>query len=141
MSYVNEYEYRLTRLRGNWALTYNDATTGKRHRHSLKTRSRREAEKIAPRVFEELTRPEGDIIDNLISAYIKDKTGRVFTQDLPRRWFKLRPFFGGHHANSIAISDCRHYQAERLKAGLKTGTVRAELSALRIVLNWAKNTV
>jgi len=138
MSYINEYEYRLTRLRGNWALTYNDAVTGKRHRHTLKTRSRREAEKAAPSVFEGLTRPDGDIIDNLVAAYIKDKAGRVITKDTHYRWQRLKLYFGGRRVSTITIADSRAYIERRRRDGVKDGTIYSELLNLRVILNWAK---
>jgi len=136
-TFINEFEYRLTRLRGNWALTYNDARTGKRHRHNLKTASRREAEKIAPSVFEELTRPEGDIIDNLVAAYRRDKEGRVIATHMRHAWKPLERYFGGRKASTITIADSRAYLALRRKDGVKDGTIRSELLDLRIVVNWA----
>jgi len=141
----NAFEYRLTRLRGNWALTYNDAKTGKRHRHNLKTASRREAEKIAPSLMQELTQPDSDIIDNLVTAYLKDKAGRAITEKLPYKWRQLVRFFGGRRVHTITVMDCRAYVEMRRKDKTRNrqtvpqdGTIRAELLILRLILNWAK---
>jgi len=136
----NAFAYRLTRLRGNWAVTYNDATTGKRHRHSLKTASRHEAEKQAPSVYEQLIRPKNPgegVIDMLVEAYNKDKAGRVIVKDTLYRWKRLQRYFGGRKATTIALADSRAYVALRRKEGVKDGTIHSELLNLRIILNWA----
>jgi len=139
------FDYRLTRLRGHWALTYNDATTGKRHRHNLKTASRKEADKIAPYVMQGLIRPENELIDNLVQAYLKDKAGRVIAEKLPFKWRQLSRYFSGKKASTLTVMDCRTYVAMRRKDKAKHhqrppqySTIRAELLVLRLVLNWSK---
>jgi len=133
------HEWRLTRLRGNWALTFNDAQTGKRHRHNLKTRSRHEASKLAPALFEELTRPKGAIIDALVGAYRQDKAGRTVDSGMRYIWRRLGRYFSGREADTVTIADCRAYLAMRRKEGVKDSTIRAELLSLRTVLHWAEN--
>jgi len=133
-----EFEWRLTRLRGNWALTYNDARTGQRHRHNLKTHSRREAEKLAPALFEELTRPHDGVIDTLVEAYRKDKAGRTVNKDVFYIWRRLGRYFGGRKAHTLTIADSRAYLAMRRREGVKDSTIRAELLSLRNVLHWAE---
>jgi len=134
---TNQIEWRLTRLRGSWALTFNDARTGQRRRYSLKTHSRREAEKIAPALMQELTKPEGDIIDGLVAAYRRDKAGRTIETNLFYTWRRLERYFGGRKSSTLNIADSRAYLTMRRKEGVKDATIRAELLNLRIVLNWA----
>jgi len=67
-------QWRITQLRGKFALTFEE--NGKRRRYSLNTAERSQAEKIAPAFYAELTRPNNDIIDTLFAAYQREKSGR-----------------------------------------------------------------
>jgi hypothetical protein len=56
-------EYRIGRLNGRLCLTW--WRDGKRHRYSLGTASPSEAERLAPALYAELTRPKGKSIEEL----------------------------------------------------------------------------
>ena len=64
-------DYRIGRLNGRLCLTWWAA--GKRHRYSLGTSDPSEAERIAPSLYAELTRPKGKSIEELWQAYAEDR--------------------------------------------------------------------
>ena len=68
-------DYRIGRLNGRLCLTWWAA--GKRHRYSLGTNDPREAERLAPSLYAELTRPKGKSIEELWQAYTEDRAGRA----------------------------------------------------------------
>ncbi len=74
-------EYSIGRLRGKLALVFYDKG-GKRHRHALGTSDPREAERLAPSVFAELTRPEGTTVADLWESYCLDRQGRAIVGTL-----------------------------------------------------------
>jgi len=122
-------------LRGRLALTFEE--NGKRKRYSLNTTDRHEAEKIAPAIYAELTRPNDDVIDGLFMAYKRDKINRVIATNIEYTWRNLSKFFGERLASTIKIEDCRAYTALRREQGRTDGTIHTELNHLRIALNWA----
>jgi len=128
-------EWRITKLRGKFALTFEE--NGKRRRYSLNTSDRGQAEKIAPAVYAELTRPNNDIIDSLFLAYQRDKSGRAIATNVEYTWRNLSKHFGGRQACTIKIEDCRAYTTLRREQGKADGTIHTELNHLRVVLNWA----
>lgn len=135
-------DYTFGRLRGEIALVYWDAA-GTRHRHTLGTPDKGEAERLAPAVYAELTRPKGTSVKDLWAAYCADK---VTSEGNPRRivlnmvatWKAIEPRFGAMDASTVTIADCRKYASARRLAGKKEWTIYGELGHLRNVLVWAE---
>jgi integrase len=129
--------YRFQRLHGEFCLVYSDGD-GKRHRHRLGTADAREAERLAPAVYAELTRPQGSTVDALWRGYTADKAGRPITANMAHTWKPLKDRFGPMEATAITVADCRAHVADRRKRGIKDWTIYTELGRLRMVLRWAE---
>jgi excisionase family DNA binding protein len=98
----------------------------------------REAERLAPALFSELTRPKGKTVEALWQAYTADKAGRAVIGTMAHTWKALRDRFGPIPGDAITIEDCRAHTAARRTAGIKDGTIHTELGHLRMVLVWAE---
>jgi len=129
-------EYRIGRLNGRLCLTW--WRDGKRHRYSLGTNDPREADRLAPALYAELTRPKGTTVEELWSAYVRDKSGRAVVVTMLHTWKALADAFGRHEAREVSIEDCRAHILRRRGAGIKDGTIHTELGHLRMVLRWAE---
>lgn len=136
--------WRLTKLRGEYCLTWDD-NLGVRRRWSLKTNIREEAARIAPSKYAELTRPQGTTVSALWEGYKLDMAGRAVIATMEHTWKALEPRFGPMEAEHITIEDCReHIKARRSEKkkqapnGIGDGTIHTELGHLRMVLLWAK---
>lgn len=133
--------YRITRLRGQYAITFEDtAPDGRtiRRRYSLNTSDPTEAARRAPSRYAELTRPRGTTIADLWAAYRKEHAGRRIADNMEWSWRALKSRFGPMEAESLTVADCRAHMDERRKTGIKDGTLHTELGHLRIVLRWAQ---
>lgn len=130
-------DYEFGRLRGEIVLVFRDAA-GKRHRHTLGTSDPGEAERLAPAVYAELTRPKGTDVKSLWDAYRADHAGRRIALNMISTWKALAPRFGSMDATAITPADCRAYVAERRGSGRKPWTIFGELGHLRNVLTWAQ---
>lgn len=130
-------EWRITRLRGEFAITWDDAQ-GIRRRYRLGTDDRKEAERRAPARYAELTRPAGKSIAELWTAYEIDMAGRAVVGTMKHTWKAMRDRFGALDGEAVTIADCRAHVAERRKANIKDGTIHTELGHLRMVLVWAE---
>lgn len=129
-------EWRITKLRGEFCLTWQDGDVRRRYR--LGTRDPKEAARRAPARYAELTRPKGTTVADLWKGYCTDKIGRSVVTTMGYTWKALEPFFGQLEAEGVTIATCRAYTAERRKAGKKDGTIHTELGHLRSVLVWAQ---
>lgn len=129
-------EWRLTRLRGQYCITWNDGQI--RRRYSLHTDDPKEAARRAPARYAELTRPRGTTVKDLWAGYILDMDGRAVTQTMAHTWKALEKRFGQLDAEAITVADCRAHTAERRGAGISDGTIHTELGHLRMVLLWAQ---
>lgn len=129
-------EWRITRLRGELALTFNDQN-GKRRRRSLGTDDPRKAYLLAPALYAELTRPAGRTVQDLWTSYTLDKAGKAVLVTMEYTWKALRERFGYRDGESITKEDCRAHTAARRQAGISDGTIHTELGHLRTVLSWA----
>lgn len=129
-------EYTIGKLRGGLALIYYE--NGKRHRHSLGTSDKSEAERRAPGLYAELTRPQGKAVSDLWQAYKADKQGRAIIATMEHTWKALKDRFGDLPGDEITTAHCRAHVAARRKAGVKDGTLHTELGHLRMVLVWAE---
>jgi hypothetical protein len=71
-------DWRITKLKGECCLTWADATVpGGRRRYRLGTSDPKEAARIAPARYADLTRPMGTTVNALWGAYCLDMTGRA----------------------------------------------------------------
>lgn len=130
-------EWRLTRLKGQFCLTFE--RDGKRVRRRLGTTDARQAHLLAPAVYAELTRPQGSTVAELWAAYITDREGRAVVATMHHTWKALKDRFGMRDGHSITKEDCRAHVAERRANGISDGTIHTELGHLRTVLKWAEN--
>jgi integrase len=129
-------EWRISRLRGEFCITWTDAD-GVRRRYRLSTDDRQEAERRAPARYAELTRPVGTTVADLWEGYRLDKTGRSIAETMKYTWKAIGPWFGEIEATDITTADCRAYTAGRRNAGRSDGSIHTELGHLRSVLVWA----
>lgn len=130
-------EWRITRLRGKFALTFD--RDGKRHRYSLGTDDPRQAYLIAPAIYAEVTRPSGRTVEDLWSAYTLDKEGRAVLATMRYTWKALKERFGTRNGEGITKNDCKAHIDDRRRNGISDGTIHTELGHLRTVLVWAEN--
>ncbi len=128
--------WRITKLRGEFALTWDD-DQGVRRRYSLGTDDAKEAARRAPARYAELTRPLGTTVAALWESYRLDKAGRPIAETMKYTWKAIEPWFGTIEALDITTADCRAYVAARRKAGRSDGSIHTELGHLRSVLVWA----
>lgn len=128
-------EYSIGRLNGKFCLSW--YVDGKRHRYSLGTSDPREAERAAPGLFAELTRPKGKSVEELWEAYTKDRAGRAVLVTMSYTWKALRARFARADGDAITVADCRAHTKARQDGGIANGTIHTELGHLRMVLNWA----
>lgn len=130
-------EWRLTRLNGQFCLTFE--REGKRVRHRLGTTDPRQAQLIAPAVYAELNRPKGTTVAELWAGYVADREGRAVVGTMAHTWKALKGRFGNRDGQSITKEDCRAHTEERRSNGIGDGTIHTELGHLRTVLKWAEN--
>ena len=129
-------DYRIGRLNGRLCLTW--WRDGKRHRYSLGTSDPRAAERLAPALYAELTRPKGTTVEELWNAYVLDKAGRAVTVTMGHTWKALHDRFGPMEAHAVTVADCRAHRDARVTDAIKDGTIHTELGHLRMVLVWAE---
>jgi integrase len=134
---MSEQPYRIGWLNGKCVLVWRDAS-GKRKRHSLGTDDAREAQRRAPGLYFELTRPRGRTVQDLWSAYVADNQGKAIVVTMGHTWKALKGRFGPMDGERITSEDCRAHIAERRRAGIKDGTLVTELGHLRTVLRWSE---
>lgn len=128
-------EWRITRLDGEYCLTWDDGDIRRRYR--LGTSDPQEARRRAPARYAELTRPKGTLVSDLWASYCLDKEGRSVVTTMKYTWKALAPTFGPKQGEEITVADCRSYTDERRRAGRKDGSIHTELGHLRSVLVWA----
>lgn len=129
-------EWRITKLRGEFALTWDDEQ-GVRRRYSLGTDDPKEAARRAPARYAELTRPVGTTVAALWESYRLDKAGRPIAETMKYTWKAVGPWFENIEAVDITTADCRAYVAARRNAEKSDGSIHTELGHLRSVLVWA----
>jgi hypothetical protein len=114
-------EYNIGRLNGQFVLAF--WQDGKRRRFRLGTSDPREAERLAPAVFKELTRPKGQAVSDLWSCYMADMKGRAIAGTMTHTWKALEPRFGSLSPDEIERDHCRAHIAARRAAGIQDGTI------------------
>lgn len=128
--------WRLTRLKGEYCLTWHDA--GGRRRYRLGTTDKAEATRKAPSKYAELTRPTGTTVKDLWDGYVADMAGRAVTETMRYTWRALADRFGRIDAERLSVADCRAHVEQRRLGGTGDGTIHTELGHIRMVLLWAK---
>lgn len=128
-------DWRITRLNGEYCLTWDEGDVRRRYR--LGTNDPKEAARRAPARYAELTRPKGSTVRDLWESYRLDKAGRSVATTMKFTWKALEPHFGAVEGEAVSIAHCRSYTAARRKAGRKEGSIHTELGHLRSVLVWA----
>lgn len=131
-------EWRLTRLRGDFCVTWLDER-GVRRRYRLGTTDAKEATRRATSRFAELNKPKSKNVVDLWLAYRHDKDGLAVLATMRHTWKALSARFGEIEGHRITVDDCRAHTKERRDAGIKDGTIHTELGHLRMVLKWAEN--
>lgn len=130
-------EWRLTRLNGEYCLTWPDPTVpAGRRRYRLGTTDAKEAARLAPSRYAQLTRPLGKTVKDLWDGYVSDMAGRAVTETMRFTWRALQDRFGPLDADRVTVADCRAHTEERRSAGIGDGTIHTELGHLRMVLLW-----
>lgn len=129
-------DYKLSRFRNRWHITW--WRDGIRHRHSTGATDKDEAERLAPALYAELTKPKGKSVGELWQAYIRDRQGRAVVDTMSHTWKALVSRFGRLPGNSVAVADCRAHIRERRDRNISDGTIHTELGHLRTVLRWAE---
>lgn len=130
-------DWRLTRLRGEYCVTWDDPS-GARRRYRLGTADAKEAARLAASRYSSLTRPKGTTVADLWAAYVIDREGRAVIATMQHTWKALQARFGKMEGTAIAVLDCRAHTKERRAAGIQDGTIHTELGHLRTVLKWAE---
>ena len=125
-------DYRLGRYRGKFAVVW--YADGRRHRHTLGTSDRREAERLLARF--DAARPSEVTVEWLWRAYERDNAGKAVLATMVHTWKALGPHFGHHEPDAISTQMCRDYTAKRRRT-VRDGTIHTELGHLMTVLNWA----
>lgn len=127
-------EYRLGRLRGKFCVVWYE--DGRRHRRSLRTDDRGEAERRLRRFAN--AKPSITTVDWIWREYLHDKAGRPIATTMGYTGKAILPHFGQLDAEEITVGDCRAYTAHRRSLGRSDGSIHTELGHLRSALVWAE---
>ncbi|WP_439137523.1 tyrosine-type recombinase/integrase [Roseicyclus sp.] len=127
------------RLRGGFCVSWKDDTTGKRRRHQLAARSRKDAEREAIDVYRHHTFDPGDTtIDGLLRVYRDSLDGKPSGKTLGYLMPALCGHFGHLRPDQVTRDHCADYGAARERAGRSPGTVHTELGYLRSAMRYAE---
>lgn len=129
-------EYRLTRLRGKWAVgVYEDGE--RQHRYSLGTADRAKAERELEQLKQRRTREQQPTVSVMWRQYRSEKAGRQIAANMEWSGKAILPFFGDLLPDEITLARTTEYVGKRTKAGRQAGTIWTELNHLQIILNHA----
>lgn len=126
------------RFRGGFCVYW--YVDGKRTRHQLAARSRKEAEAEAIDVYRRETysrSPKGANIADIWEAYRKDLGGRPTAETMGYTGKAVLAHFGAYRPDQVSTDLCRDYSAKRTAAGISQGSVHTELGHLRSALRFA----
>lgn len=111
---------------------------GKRVRHQLTSRNRKDAEAEARAIFARSAKPvAGLTVADVWAAYLVARSGRSVATTMDSTGKSILPHFGALQPAQISDADCLAYAAKRTKAGRSDGTTWTELGHLRTALSWA----
>ena len=113
--------------------------TGKRHRYSLGTADPREAERLAPSLYAELTRPKGKSIEELWQAYSRRSSRACCPRNHALHMeSSTSSFCAEQMVTPSRLPIAARTQRNGETAGIRDGTIHTELGHLRMVLRWAE---
>ncbi len=129
---------RIGRLNGRFVVTWKDSD-GRRRRYRLDARTAKDAEREArDLILKQTAPPNGMTVEQVWNAYTAEMGDRRQGAKMRQTGLNVLPDFGHLSVDQITAQDCRIYIAKRREAGRKDGTIRTELSCLRIALKWAQ---
>ena len=129
-------EYRLTRLRGKWAIAVWEG--GQRiERATTGTADRKEAERKLEQIKADAAKPRNVTISYLWQRYRDDNAEKRISANMEFSGKAILPIFGDLRPDEVTTERCRAYVKKRRKAKRKIGTIWTELNHLQTVLNWA----
>lgn len=116
--------------------------TGSQRRFTTGCTDRAAAEAVLNGYIESLSAPrKGPVIglSGILERYLADREDAVIPGLDRLRWahMPLRRIWGEKPPGAVTDITCRAYARTRTKEGVKAGTIRTELEALRAALNWA----
>lgn len=132
-------DYRLIKFRGKFAIYWRDE--GGRHRHSLGTDSRAEADR---QFADFIKRRETAALPKVITVafawegYRKALGEKPAATTMRFEWKALGPRLGDRGADALTEADCLAYADARRAQGRSDGTIWTELGRLRSALKWAE---
>ena len=132
-------DYRLVRFRGKFAVVWYEGET--RHRVTLGTDSRAEADRLLARFVEDrkaATRPAVATVADVWDGYRASLGERPAAVTMGFEWKAVGPRFATRSAAEITEDDCTAYTAARRAQGRSDGTISTELRRLRAALRWAE---
>lgn len=131
-------DVRIGRLRGGLCV-YWTSSDGKRVRHQLVARTRKEAEAEAIDIFRrENPAPVGQTVREIWDDYLAERKGRPVAETMRYTGKAILEHFGALRPDQIVTQHCRDYAAKRRKAKIKDGSIWTELGHLRTTLQWAE---
>ncbi|MFC4668183.1 tyrosine-type recombinase/integrase [Seohaeicola nanhaiensis] len=126
------------RLRGGFCVIWRDG--GKRHRHQLKARTRKEAEAEGLDLYRrENYRPIDATVQGLWTAYVETLAGRPTAETMRHTGKAILPHFGHLRHDQIEMTTCKEYERLRCAAGISQGSIHTELGHLRSTLRFAED--
>jgi integrase len=135
-------EYRLTRFRGKFAVTWHDG--GRRFRHSLGVDNRADADRrlaqfIAARDAASAVGQKSLTVAEAWSGYVASLGSKPSAITAGHQWKSIAPAFADRDASTLTEDDCNRYVAARRRLGRSDSTIWSELSRLRSALRWAEH--
>lgn len=130
------------RLRGGFCVYWRDKD-GKRTRHQLEARTRKEAEAEGLEVYRTATyasRKKDPTTAEIWSAYCADLGDKPTAKTMGYTGKAILPFFGNMYPDHITKGTCEKYATMRDAEGKSPGTTHTELGHLKSALNFAKAT-
>lgn len=129
-------EYRLTRLRGQWAVGVYEH--GRRtNRYSLGTSDRKEAERRLEKFQREQSIPTEVTVSYLWQQYRVEHGDKRIAANMAFSGKPILSELGYLRPEEVTPAKTRAYVAHRRKIGRQDGTIWTELNHLQIALNWA----
>lgn len=129
-------EFTLGKLRGGFAVSWQE--NGRRRRFQLAARTRKEAEAEALDIIRRETAAPGELtVAAIWEAYRADRVGRPVA-DAMKYVPTVLDHFGALRPDQITAEHCRSFTARRRTDGRKDGTIWTELGHLRTALTWAQ---
>ncbi|WHZ33457.1 site-specific integrase [Sagittula sp. MA-2] len=127
------------RLRGGFCV-YWPGADGKRRRHRLEARTRKEAEAEAVEVYRRITfveRPSDPTVSDLWAEYVEDLGDKPTATTMGYTGKAILPHFGAYTPENIDKALCVQYERLRVSQGISQGSIWTELGHLQSALKFA----